>query len=179
MAQQWYCCIAGQQSGPVGIDTLREWFSEGRLGGEDLVWCEGMAQWQQAMTLPQLQASPAADVPAVPPPIPSTAGSVSASSPLDALTMAVASESPSRINSLRSRRLPHRGTMILVFGILSWVFCFIFGIMAWSMGSKDLAEMAAGRMDRSGESITRAGKVLGMIHVLLGIPATIIFLMLI
>ena len=33
---------------------------------------------------------------------------------------------------------PHRGAMILMFGILSWVVCFIFGIVAWVMGNSDL-----------------------------------------
>jgi hypothetical protein len=41
--------------------------------------------------------------------------------------------------------------------------CPIFSLMAWVMGSHDLAEMRAGRMDRSGEGLTQAGQVLGMI----------------
>jgi hypothetical protein len=62
---------------------------------------------------------------------------------------------------------PHRGAMILVFGILSWVLCFIFGIVAWVMGSNDLRAMAAGEMDPSGEGLTKAGKIIGMIHIIL------------
>ena len=50
--------------------------------------------------------------------------------------------------------------------------------MAWVMGSHDLAEMRAGRMDRSGEGLTQAGQVLGMIlavlWILLGVGALII-----
>ena len=61
---------------------------------------------------------------------------------------------------------PHRGTMILVFGILGWVVCIIFGILAWSMGSGDLKKMAAGQMDPAGEGMTKAGKILGMISVI-------------
>src|SRR5262245_43914396 len=52
---------------------------------------------------------------------------------------------------------PHRGVMILVFGILSWCVCLIFGIVAWVMGNSDLREMREGRMDPSGESMTQAG----------------------
>lgn len=63
---------------------------------------------------------------------------------------------------------PHRGTMILVFGILG-VCCIIFPILAWVMGNNDLKEMAAGTMDRSGEGLTKAGKIIGMIFVILGI----------
>jgi hypothetical protein len=59
--------------------------------------------------------------------------------------------------------------MILAFGILGIICCLAFGIAAWIMGNRDLAEMAAGRMDRSGEGITSAGKILGIIAVVLQI----------
>jgi DNA-directed RNA polymerase subunit RPC12/RpoP len=59
---------------------------------------------------------------------------------------------------------PHRGTMILTFGIISFFFCpFVFGPMAWVMGNQDLNEMAAGTMDPSGEGITKAGKICGIV----------------
>lgn len=64
---------------------------------------------------------------------------------------------------------PHRGGMLLAFGILSLVCCFIFGIVAWVMGNNDLREMAAGRMDPSGEGLTKAGKIVGIIGCVLGI----------
>jgi len=62
---------------------------------------------------------------------------------------------------------PHRGTMILVLGILGIVLCMICGIVAWVMGNSDLREMQAGRMDRTGEGITKAGKICGMIGTIL------------
>jgi hypothetical protein len=62
---------------------------------------------------------------------------------------------------------PHRGTLILVFGILSIVCCLIFGIVAWVMANKDLSEMAAGRMDPAGEGMTKAGKICGIIGIAL------------
>ena len=59
---------------------------------------------------------------------------------------------------------PHRGTMILVLGILSLVGCGIFtGIPAWIMGNNDLKEIRAGRMDPDGEQLTNIGRILGMI----------------
>jgi uncharacterized membrane protein YidH (DUF202 family) len=64
---------------------------------------------------------------------------------------------------------PHRGTVILVLGILGIVCCFICGIIAWVMGNNDLRQMAAGTMDRSGEGLTRAGKICGMVGVILAI----------
>jgi hypothetical protein len=65
----------------------------------------------------------------------------------------------------RRRRdvLPHRGGVILTFGILSLVICAIFGPIAWIMGNTDLAEMRAGRMDPEGEGMTQAGKICGML----------------
>lgn len=68
---------------------------------------------------------------------------------------------------------PHRGVMILVFGILSIVLCFIFGICAWVMGNADLRAMDAGQMDPEGRGLTQAGKILGMISVGLLILSTV------
>jgi hypothetical protein len=65
--------------------------------------------------------------------------------------------------------------MILVFGLLGWFFCAIFSIMAWVMGSADLREMRAGRMDRSGMGMTQAGMVIGMIHCILCLLGILFF----
>jgi len=76
---------------------------------------------------------------------------------------------------------PHRGTMILVFGILGFMVCVIFGIVAWIMGNNDLAAMQAGQMDPSGEGLTKAGKIVGMVSVILslvGIVVVLIFIVL-
>jgi hypothetical protein len=65
---------------------------------------------------------------------------------------------------------PHRGTMILVFGILSLVVLpIVFGPIAWIMGNQDMAEIRAGRMDPEGEGSTNAGRVCGIIGTILGI----------
>lgn len=69
---------------------------------------------------------------------------------------------------------PHRGGLILALGILGLVCCFICGIVAWVMGNNDLREMAAGRMDRSGQGMTQAGKICGMISVILWIIVLVI-----
>jgi hypothetical protein len=74
----------------------------------------------------------------------------------------------------QSQLSPHRGTLILVLGILGIVCCFICGIIAWVMGSGDLREMAAGRMDPSGQGITQAGKICGMVGVILWIIGLVI-----
>ncbi len=76
---------------------------------------------------------------------------------------------------------PHRGTVILVLGILGIACCFICGIIAWVMGNNDLKQMAAGTMDPSGEGLTKAGKICGMVGVILaivGIVLQLIFMLL-
>jgi hypothetical protein len=63
---------------------------------------------------------------------------------------------------------PHRGGLILVLALVGIIMgCPIFSLMAWVMGSSDLREIRAGRMDRSGEGLTQAGQLLGMIPSLL------------
>lgn len=63
----------------------------------------------------------------------------------------------------------HRGTLILVLGILSIVLCQILGPFAWVMGNNDLKKIAAGTMDPEGQQTTNAGKICGIIGTILGI----------
>jgi predicted RNA-binding Zn-ribbon protein involved in translation (DUF1610 family) len=63
----------------------------------------------------------------------------------------------------------HRGGMILAFGIIGLVICVPFGIAAWVMGNNDLREIEAGRMDPSGEGLTRSGRIIGIIACCLAI----------
>ena len=71
---------------------------------------------------------------------------------------------------------PHRGTLILVLGILGLVICGPLGIAAWVMGSGDLKEMNAGTMDPGGRSLTNAGKICGMIASILTIIGVVILI---
>jgi predicted Zn finger-like uncharacterized protein len=77
--------------------------------------------------------------------------------------------------------VPHRGGMILAFGLIGLIggfvigFPFIFGIVAWVMGNTDLAEMRAGRMDPEGEGMTQAGRIMGMIATILAIVSILAF----
>lgn len=71
---------------------------------------------------------------------------------------------------------PHRGGMLLAFGILGILCCIIFGIVAWVMASGDLKEMAAGRMDPTGEGMTKAAKILGIIGCVLAVLGAVIWI---
>jgi len=74
---------------------------------------------------------------------------------------------------------PHRGVVVLVLGILGLVLCVICGIIAWVMGNSDLREMDAGRMDPTGRGLTQAGKICGMISVILNIVVIGIWLVMV
>ena len=69
---------------------------------------------------------------------------------------------------------PHRGALILTLGILGIVPCFALGIAAWVMANADLQAMAAGEMDKSGEGMTRAGKICGMVGVAVPVLALLV-----
>lgn len=70
---------------------------------------------------------------------------------------------------------PHRGTLILVLGILGIVLCFICGIFAWVMGNTDLKAMDAGRMDPTGRGITNAGRICGMIGTIIACVGVLVY----
>ena len=74
---------------------------------------------------------------------------------------------------------PHRGVMILVFGILGLMVCFIFGIVSWVMGKGDLQKMKAGQMDREGEALTRVGYILGIVSTIIVLAAFVIWLLIV
>ena len=71
----------------------------------------------------------------------------------------------------------HRGAVVLVLGILGLIVCPIIGIIAWVMGNTDLQKMQAGQMDREGEGLTKAGKICGMISVILAIVMILIWIL--
>ena len=62
---------------------------------------------------------------------------------------------------------PHRGTTVLVLGILGLAVCQICGIIAWVMANKDIPKMEAGQMDPEGLGQTKAGKICGIISVVI------------
>ena len=68
----------------------------------------------------------------------------------------------------RRKATEHRGVLILVFGIVS-ITCaagivgLIFAIITYNMATNDLNEMMSGRMDRSGETLTKTGRILALI----------------
>jgi predicted Zn finger-like uncharacterized protein len=76
---------------------------------------------------------------------------------------------------------PHRGTLILVLGIVALAGNLLglptalIGPVAWILGNNDMKEMREGRMDPSGESNTNIGRILGMIATILLILGLVLF----
>ncbi len=62
MTNQWYCCIASQQYGPLPFEQLQQWAAEGRLQPDHHVCLVGQQQWSLAGQVPGLFA--AANAPA-------------------------------------------------------------------------------------------------------------------
>lgn len=59
---------------------------------------------------------------------------------------------------------PNRGSMLLVFSILSWFVCIGFGIAAYVMAGKDIEEMQRGQMDPTGLGLTKAARTISLVH---------------
>jgi predicted Zn finger-like uncharacterized protein len=78
---------------------------------------------------------------------------------------------------------PHRGGLILTFGIISSATLFVcwplapvalgFGIAAWWMGQGDLRKIRSGAMDPDGEGTTQAGWICGIVGVCLNVIAVL------
>ena len=62
---------------------------------------------------------------------------------------------------------PHRGGWILTLGVMSLLCCNLLGIAAWLMANADLRLMDNGAMDPAGRGLTVAGKVLGIISLVI------------
>ena len=130
--------------GPIAEEEIRVWLVQGRMNHDSLMRSVDSGEWRPLNDYPELMAllAPSRSTPTPPTP----------SSQADAIHYA-----------------PHRGAMILTFGILGIACCFPFGIAAWIMGNTDLAQIEAGMMDPSGKGTTNAGRICGIIGTILAI----------
>jgi hypothetical protein len=97
-----------KEYGPVSIDQLRQWLTEGRLNGETLVRAEGQQTWRPLSSLPEFAGL-------VPPPQPALGAMPSYGVPV------------SREDGLRRLNAP--GIALLIVGILGLV-CSIWNLVA-------------------------------------------------
>ena len=129
--------------GPVEQAQIRDWLVEGRMDGNSQVRSANSEDWSPLSGHPELREllAPSRSTPL---PTPSSQADV-------------------------KHYAPHRGTMILTFGILGIACCFPFGIAAWIMGNTDLPQIEAGMMDPSGKGTTNAGRICGIIGTIVAI----------
>lgn len=165
---EWYMKTPEEQTfGPASFPDLERWVQEGRITADCQV-CQGAAgNWQPAERLfPSLKAQPTFSPQYAPPGF---------SSPPAPSVYPAASQNPYAAPSIQSPNrymAPHRGALILVLGLMGLVIqCPVFPLMSWVMGSNDLREMQAGRMDPMGRDLTKAGMVIGMVLSILWILA--------
>jgi uncharacterized membrane protein YiaA len=74
MSNEWYYAVDGRQAGPVAETLLKQLVGSGQIRAQDLVWREGMQEWQPVASVPGLLAMPVA--PAI------TAGAAGAAGPV-------------------------------------------------------------------------------------------------
>jgi hypothetical protein len=144
----------GVAYGPIRWSELLTWVSEGRVAADCELASSADGPWQAAgVVLPVLNSAPA------PPALSPATGS-----PLATLTSPFSGGPNPAVQASGGYFMPHRGALVLVFGVLGIVVgCPVFSALAWILGSRDLREIRAGRMDRQGEGITLIGMILGMI----------------
>ena len=160
-AQAWHLRTPdGPTYGPISWSQLRQWAAEGRVSSNCQLAEDSDGRWR-----------PATDFF---PGIPTAPGPAPTPSPT---TYPWSVQQVSEMSGGGAGYVhPHRGGLILILGLLGFIMtCPIFSLMAWVMGSHDLAEMRAGRMDKSGEGLTQVGRVLGMILSLLWIFVAVVF----
>lgn len=146
----------GAVYGPVSKSELDVWVREGRLDTASQVRRQGEETWRQATEV----------YPALLPTAASTDTPFSSvpTSPAQATNPYTA---PRTAGPLHRPFRPHRGGMILMFGVLGFACCQIFSIVAWVMGYSDMKEIKAGRMDPAGRGLTQAGMIIGIIGTVL------------
>jgi phage FluMu protein Com len=162
-AANWYMRTPeGQTYGPVTREELDRWILEGRLAADCQLANSAQGPWSGAASVfSALGGAPQYSSPQT--------SSRPSTSTFQGTPFKAASPFTDRLGGPQPARdfrhlQPHRGGLILVLGILGLVVnCPIFSFMAWAMGAADLREIQAGRMDPTGEGLTRAGHILGMI----------------
>lgn len=134
--------IDGTVYGPVRLDELRRWYDEGRINQHCSVQRVGDAQWQSALDV----LAPSRSI------APEQAYAPIAETP-------VYHSGP---------YAPHSGNLIIVMACIG-TFFFPCALIAAIMGHNELKKIKRGVVDPSGESLVRAGFVIGLIFSILGI----------
>ncbi len=151
MKQYYFKSEDGNEYGPITAEEISDWQAQGRMNSESLVRHSNSRDWMPLSSYTELASDSA--------PEPTSVDSSESPPPQEAPEV-----SPQKAYAQYEE---HRGTMILVFGILGIACCFPFGIAAWVMGNADMQKINAGIMDPKGKGTTNAGKICGIVSVAL------------
>jgi len=136
--QYYFKASDENEYGPIDEGEIHAWLQQGRMNQGSLVRAVDSGEWRPLSDYPELMALAAPSSSAPPSTTPSPQADV-------------------------KHYAPHRGALILTFGILGIACCFPFGIAAWIMGNNDMQQIEAGMMDPTGKATTNAGKICGII----------------
>ena len=142
--QYYFKASDENEYGPIDEGEIHAWLQQGRMNQGSLVRAVDSGEGRPLSDYPELMALLAPSSSAPP-------------------------SSPSSPQADVKQYAPHRGTLILTFGILGIACCFPLGIAAWIMGNTDMQQIEAGMMDPSGKGTTNAGKICGIIGTILAI----------
>ena len=142
--QYYFKASDENEYGPIDEGEIRAWLQQGRMNQGSMVRAVDSEEWRLLNDYPELMALLAPSSSAPP-------------------------SSPSSPRADVKHYAPHRGAMVLTFGILGIACCFPLGIAAWIMGNNDMQQIEAGMMDPTGKGTTNAGKNCGIIGTILGI----------
>ena len=170
MRQYYFKANDGNEYGPVTAQEVKEWQLQGRMNSESHVRYSNSREWKPLGSYPELASASAPEPPPVKSsePIPTPTHQVPPQQ--SAPTSSTSGHSTSQTQ--QAGHEPHRGGLILGFGITSLVFpilcCYVplgifFGVPAWIMGSADMRKINAGEMDPAGKGSTKAGLICGII----------------
>ncbi len=144
----WMRSVDGGEYGPVDQPTLDRWFREGRVGPGYQIRQSEFGNWQAAdIFRPRMQ-------------VDDSSGGTNTSNPYSPVD-----------TSSGMYRYPKadQGVLILVMGILGFMCCPIFGIVAWVMGHTALNDIKAGRADPKSKGLVQAGYYIGIAGVVMNI----------
>jgi hypothetical protein len=148
--------------GPVDRSHLDRWVREGRVSAGCFLRSGAHGAWQRAEDLCEFLAS-------------SAGSAVRAGNPFAAdATPGRSHASGTYTTGPQTYAEPHRGELILALGVVCWVIsCPLLSVIAWWLGTADLRAMREGRMDPTGQGLTQAGQILGMVHAVISILALV------
>ncbi|MFO0943744.1 MAG: DUF4190 domain-containing protein [Pirellulales bacterium] len=175
--QFWMRAFNGQVYGPVDRNNLDRWFREGRVGVDYHIRQGEAGDWKQAAAFQPLPTPPVgyAQSSSFAATIPYPSNNSTQSNPYAAQSNPytatpnpyVAQPGPTTVspNQMRSEK----GALVLIFGVLSWVLCFGFGIAAVVVGNQAKRDIDAGIGNPNERTLINIGFWLGLISVILNV----------